>query len=114
MYLLGGSSTSSPLVLRYQQLAVDYPEYPVFRGLQRPLEFMGLQGRYIYWAAAAVGGAILGFIITYCILGFLSGLLVLAIALGGGAALVLIKQKKGLHTKKSDKGVFVYARSKKI
>lgn len=25
--------------------------YPMFKGLQRPLEFMGLQGRYITWAA---------------------------------------------------------------
>lgn len=28
-----------------------YPDYPLFKGLQRPLEFMGIQGRYIYWAA---------------------------------------------------------------
>ena len=26
-----------------------YPDYPLFKGLQRPLEFMGLQGRYIYF-----------------------------------------------------------------
>ena len=29
-----------------------FPDYPIFKGLQRPLEFFGLQGRYIYWAAA--------------------------------------------------------------
>ena len=57
-------------------------EYPMFKGLQRPLEFMGIQGRYIYWAA--------------------------------GAALILLKQRKGLHSKKNDKGVFVYARSKEL
>ena len=27
-------------------------EYQMFKGLQRPLEFMGLQGRYITWAEA--------------------------------------------------------------
>ena len=32
-----------------------YPDYPLFKGLQRPLEFMGIQGRYIYWAAATIG-----------------------------------------------------------
>ena len=42
-----------------------YPDYPLFKGLQRPLELMGLQGRYIYWAAGAAGGAIVGFIIAY-------------------------------------------------
>ena len=40
-----------------------YITYPVFKGLQKPLEFMGVQGRYIYWAAAAAGGAIIGFIL---------------------------------------------------
>ena len=35
----------------------SYPEYPVFKGLQRPLEFMGLRGRYITWAAIAAGCA---------------------------------------------------------
>ena len=34
-----------------------YPDYPVFKGLQRPLELMGIQGRYIYWAAGTAGGS---------------------------------------------------------
>lgn len=86
-------------------------EYPML-GLQRPLEFMGIQGRYIYWAAGAIGGAIVGFIVAYCLSGFLAGLIVLVVTLGSGAALILLKQRKGLHSKKNDKGVFVYARSK--
>jgi hypothetical protein len=48
------------------------------------------------------------------LLGFVAGLIVLVASLGGGAALVLIKQKRGLHSKKSDKGVFIYAYSKKM
>ena len=73
---------------------------------------MGIQGRYIYWAAGTVGGAIVGFIAAYCLSGFLAGLVVLVVSLGGGAALILMKQRKGLHSKKNEKGVFVYARSK--
>lgn len=84
----------------------------MFKGLQRPLEFMGIQGRYIYWAAGTAGGAIVGFIAAYCLSGFLAGLVVLVVSLGGGAALILMKQRKGLHSKKNEKGVFVYARSK--
>ena len=84
----------------------------MFKGLQRPLEFMGIQGRYIYWAAGAIGGAIVGFIVAYCLSGFFAGLIVLVVTLGCGAALILLKQRKGLHSKKNDKGVFVYARSK--
>lgn len=86
----------------------------MFKGLQRPLEFMGIQGRYIYWAAGAIGGAIVGFIVAYCLSGFLAGLIALVVVLGGGAALILLKQRRGLHSKKNDKGVFVYARSKSL
>ena len=89
-----------------------YSDFPVFKGLQKPLEFMGFQGRYIYWAAATAGGAIVGFIIAYCLLGFVVGLVVLVFAISTGAALIFLKQRKGLHTKKSDQGVYIYAHSK--
>ena len=92
----------------------QYVSYPMFRGLQKPLEFMGIQGRYITWAAIAVGAAILGFIVVYCILGFLTGLIILFVSLLTGAALIFFKQKKGLHTKKEDRGVFIYAYSTKM
>lgn len=92
----------------------QYLSYPMFKGLQKPLEFMGIQGRYITWAAIAVGGAILGFIIAYCIFGFVVGLIVLAVSILAGAALIFFKQKKGLHTKKEDRGVFIYAYSTKM
>ena len=92
----------------------SYIDYPLFKGLQKPLEFMGIQGRYITWAACAVGGAIIGFIIVYCMFGFLAGLAVLCISLITGALLIFFKQKKGLHTKKEDHGVFIYAYSRKM
>ena len=91
-----------------------YADYPVFKGLQKPLEFMGFQGRYIYWAAGTVGGAIVGFIITYCLVGFVVGLVVLVVAISAGAAIIFLKQRKGLHTKKSDQGVYIYARNKSL
>lgn len=89
-----------------------YTDFPVFKGLQKPLEFMGFQGRYIYWAAGTAGGAIVGFIIAYCLLGFVVGLVVLVFAISTCAALIFLKQRKGLHTKKSDQGVYIYAHSK--
>lgn len=91
-----------------------YPDYPLFKGLQRPLEMMGLQGRYIYWAAGAAGGAIAGFIIAYCLLGFVIGLVVLAAVLSTGIVLIILKQRKGLHSKRNDRGVYVYAYSRKV
>ncbi len=91
-----------------------YRDYPLFRGLQRPLEFMGLQGRYIYWAAGTAGGAIFGFIICYCLVGFATGLIALVISISVGAALILFKQRKGLHSKNEKRGIFIFAYSKRV
>lgn len=88
-----------------------YVDYPMFKGLQRPLEFMGLQGRYIYWAAGAAGGGILGFIICYVISGFLVGLIALAVIGTIGAGLIMIKQRQGLHSKKKGYGIYIYVAS---
>lgn len=92
----------------------QYKEYPVFKGLQRPLDFMGLQGRYIYWAAATALLAILGFAIAYISLGFLFGLSALGVILVTGIVLIFVKQRKGLHSKKEDKGIFIYAYGKSL
>ena len=86
----------------------------MFRGLQKPLEFMGLQGRYIYWAAAAVGGGILGFIIGYIVSGFLAGIVTLACMVCGLGGPILLKQKKGLHSKREDRGVLIYCRDRSL
>lgn len=85
----------------------DYPDYPVFKGLQKPLEFLGLRGRYIYWAAATVGGGLLSFLIGYIVFGFLVGLVLITSILGFGGAMTFIKQHKGLHSKKSPTGIFI-------
>ena len=82
-----------------------YPDYPLFKGLQRPLELMGLQGRYIYWAAGVA---------AYCLMGFVAGLVVLATVLSAGIVLIILKQRKGLHSKNVKRGVYVYAYSHKV
>lgn len=90
---------------------VSYPEYPVFKGLQRPLEFMGFQGRYIYWMAGAVGGAILSFLVCHILSGFLLGLIVATVILAVGGIMTFLYQRKGLHSKKKDKGIFIFHHS---
>ena len=93
---------------------IDYIDYPMFKGLQRPLEFMGLQGRYIYWAGATAGGTILGFMLLYAVLGFIVALVAAVLILCTGAGFIILKQKKGLHSKKEDKGVFVYSSGSRL
>ena len=85
------------------QVKNDYPDYPVFKGLQKPLEFLGLRGRYIVWAACTVGGGLLSFLIGYVVFGFLIALVLLTI---------FVKQHKGLHSKKSPKGIYIFCRSR--
>ena len=50
-------------------MEVNYGGYPVFKGLQMPLEFMGIRGRFIVIAAATFGVAFLGFILFYVLFG---------------------------------------------
>ena len=91
-----------------------YREYPVFKGLQRPLEVMGFRGRYIYWAAGTAAGTILGFLITYILAGFFPALILAVVVLGVGSLLILIKQKKGLYSKKEHNGIYIFFRSREM
>lgn len=86
----------------------QYQSYPIFKGLQLPLEFMGIRGRFILWAAGIAGISFLGFIAGYVIAGTLCAAIILIAIIGGGLIIIHTKQKKGLHSKKRNKGVLVY------
>ena len=47
--------------------------FPVFKGLQKPLEFMGIRGRFLTLAAVAIGVSFVGFIVFSIALGNLPG-----------------------------------------
>jgi len=84
-------------------------ECQMFKGLQRPLEFMGLQGRYITWAGITAGIAILGFMLVYALTGFLLALAFATVTIIIGVSLIIVKRRKGLYSKKASKGLFIYA-----
>lgn len=100
--------------MRKEKNDTEYVSYPVFKGLQKPLEFLIFQGRYISWAAYAAGGAILGFIVAYCIFGFVAGLIAMLVSIAIGGGMIMLRQRKGLHTKKEDHGVFIYHCSRRM
>ena len=54
-------------------MTMNQEGYPVFTGLQKPLEFMGIRGRFLTLAAAAVGVSFVGVIVFSIILGKLAG-----------------------------------------
>lgn len=41
-------------------MTMNQEGYPVFKGLQKPLEFMGIRGRFLTLAAAAIGVSFVG------------------------------------------------------
>ena len=48
-------------------------DYPVFKGLQKPLEFMGIRGRFLTYAAGAIGLSFVGFIVFSIFMGKVVG-----------------------------------------
>lgn len=82
--------------------------FPVFKGLQRPLEFMGLRGRFLILAAAGIGVSFLGGCICLALISQLVGLIYLVVSSGISLLIIYIKQKQGLHNKKRSNGCLIY------
>ena len=93
--------------------------FPVFKGLQKPLEFMGIRGRFLTLAAVAIGVSFLGFIAFSIVLGKLAGFVAIAgfvamlVMAAAGLATIFVKQRGGLHNKKRAKGIYVYKNIRK-
>lgn len=89
-------------------MGTDNGGYPVFKGLQKPLEFMGIRGRFLTLAAAAIGVSFVGFIVFSIALGKLAGFVAMLVMATAGLVTIYVKQRGGLHNKKRDRGIFIY------
>ncbi len=89
-------------------MAIYNDGYPVFKGLQKPLEFMGIRGRFLTLAAAAIGVSFIGFIMFSIALGKLAGFIAMIVMAAIGLVTIYVKQRGGLHNKKRDRGIFIY------
>ncbi len=89
-------------------MATDNDGYPVFKGLQKPLEFMGIRGRFLTLAAAAIGVSFVGFIVFSILLGKLAGFVAMLVMAAAGLVTIYVKQRGGLHNKKRDRGIYIY------
>lgn len=87
--------------------------FPVFKGLQKPLEFMGIRGRFLTLAAVAIGVSFVGFIVFSIALGKLAGFIAMLVMAAAGLATIFVKQRGGLHSKKRAKGIYVYKNIRK-
>ena len=89
-------------------MAMNKQGFPVFKGLQKTLEFMGIRGRFLTLAAAAIGVSFVGFIIFSIAIGKLAGFIAMLVMALVGLITIYIKQRGGLHNKHRDKGIFIY------
>lgn len=81
-------------------MTMNQEGYPVFKGLQKPLEFMGIRGRFLTLAAAAIGVSFVGFIGFSIALGKIAGFIAMMVMALVGLITIYIKQRGGLHNKK--------------
>ena len=65
-------------------MAIYNDGYPVYKGLQKPLEFMGIRGRFLTLAAAAIGVSFVGFIVFSIALGKLAGFIAMLVMAAAG------------------------------
>lgn len=89
-------------------MAMNPEGYPVFKGLQKPLEFMGIRGRFLTLAAAAIGVSFVGFIVFSIAQGKLAGFIAMLVMAIAGLITIYVKQRGGLHNKKRAKVIFIY------
>ena len=82
--------------------------YPVFKGLQKPLEFMGIRGRFLTLAAAGIGVSFVGFIGFSIALGKIAGFIAMMVMALVGLITIYIKQRGGLYNKKRARGIYIY------
>lgn len=85
-----------------------YEQYPVFKGLQAPLQMFGLQGRFLVYAAVIVGVVILGYILLFAILGGWASFIITLLNATVGGIFFFVQFKKGLHSKSRNNFVNVY------
>lgn len=87
--------------------------FPVFKGLLKPLEFMGIRGRFLTLAAVAIGVSFVGCIVFSIALGKIAGFIAMLVMAAAGLATIFVKQRSGLHNKKRAKGIYVYKNIRK-
>ncbi len=81
-------------------------EFMIYKGLQKPLIYRGFQGKFIAWGVAClVLGLVTGGVVG-ALVNILFGAVMMLGVIVGGLFYTSIQQKKGLHNKSNQKGIF--------
>ena len=78
------------------------------RGFKSPLNSWVFEEDTLFGQLALFGGGLLSFLIGYVVFGFIIALVLLTIILSVGGVAIFVKQHKGLHSKKSPKGIYIF------
>lgn len=82
--------------------------YNIYKGLQKPLEYKGFRGKFIYWGIASLLLGLVFGAIVMATLSMLAGVLVLVVIMLGGLAYTAKLQKNGLHPKTRASGHYLF------
>jgi hypothetical protein len=82
-------------------------KHRLYKGLQRPLIFKSFKGKYIYWAAGSLAGAVFGAGLMSSIVNSFTGIVTLILIAIPSLLYTISEQKKGLFRKKRDEGCFI-------
>lgn len=86
-------------------------QFPIYKGLQKPLIYRGFQGKFIGWGfASLVIGVVLGGLIGSLTSMVLGGVITISVVVSC-LFITSQQQKKGLHSKTRYNGVFQIATS---
>ena len=82
--------------------------YNIYKGLQKPLEYKGFRGKFIYRGIACLlCGLLLGAVVMVAF-SMLSGVLVLVSIICAGLGYTAKQQKNGLHRKTRASGHYLF------
>ena len=82
--------------------------YSVYKGLQRPIQFKGLKGNYIYFAFGIAICSLFVMMIASTMFNFMTGAISMAVFLFGGIiGMALYQRKYGLYQKNVKRGVYI-------
>ncbi|KQM69217.1 plasmid transfer protein [Pedobacter sp. Leaf216] len=81
--------------------------YPIYKGLQKPLSYKGLHGKFIGWGAASlVLGLLLGGL-SGALINIYLGSVVTVVSIVALFVFIFYRQRQGLHKRQRDRGIFI-------
>lgn len=82
--------------------------YNIFRGVQKPIEFRGFKGHFIYMGIGGGFGVIVIGGLIFALFGAVPGCVSIATCLPGWFFYLSRKQKRGLSSKTNDFGIIIF------